>query len=146
MVPRASLALALALLVFLPLTVPAPAEAKAPAAWERKALNIAHGYWQKRRPGSNCKPKQVKIKTVKALSGGAWGMAPIAACRFLKPKGKTTIKLVSHADRYGWRMYCTLVVHEWGHLVGLNHVPGKNKLMSRVVTGNALLKECRGKS
>lgn len=117
------------------------AEAHVSAKWQRKAAQVAYRYWKKQRPKrAICHPAQVKIKQTQGKPNGHWAFAPLDVCA--KSDRKPWIKVWHKAGKYGWTTYCSLIVHEWGHLIGLKHSKKKTDVMHPVVGPKNFVKLC----
>jgi hypothetical protein len=110
-----------------------------------RAKQKAAKYWKpKIKPKNFCEASAVRVKHSKNL-GGVWGLAPLYGCRGYNLYGKTpVIKILKTVKQSGWVWYCSLVIHEYGHVVGRDHSKNpKNIMHSTISTKNLKRRACR---
>ncbi len=128
------LAIITALLVLLPAT------AQANTAEENQDLAVASAYFQ-----APCPDVQIRYTT---FADGRGGQAQLGACQ--------TAPVIELSSAYSWsqEVRCILIVHEYGHLLGMEHSADTASIMypqpASVVPGCRVpahtLNRCKSKS
>ncbi len=95
--------------------------------WQQDSLALASLYWSAR--GRTCVDEYVSMTVVPDLPGNRWGEADIGACEDTAIGYETSILIEDDMAIRGWRMFCVLVLHEWGHLIGRDHSENPKSIM-----------------
>ena len=106
------------ILVALSMWAPAPAAAATMTShWEADATEIASKFWAGR-TGAVCSDVDFVVKN---LGGNVAGEVTIGDCVYDQ---RGTIAIDDVTPLRGWRFFCVVSIHEWGHLLGRTHRPG----------------------
>jgi hypothetical protein len=133
------LAIGVAMALAIVATVSSPASA---ASWADRAETVATDYWAAR--GLSCAPgKVVQVKVKPGL--GSDGITTQGGCLdeegYVDSVDDTTILMSRHSVRVGWVYFCSLVIHEYGHLLGLHHSKNRKSIMYPHVKGKNLARK-----
>jgi len=89
--------------------------------WVSLAESAAKDYWT-HRPGGNwtdaCDPGSVTVFSSAIKKRETYGQAVINGCRSFK---HPFLVVYPAAEDVGWLYFCSIVVHEYGHLLGHKH-------------------------
>jgi hypothetical protein len=121
----ASIVLALATAV--PATLPAAAEARWTNDDARRAIVKSARYWSAHRDRTECRyPVEHRWRRT---SSEVWGYAEYHGC--LLYEGRMSYIVLAHRSRtrLNWVEFCTLVIHEYGHLLGYRHSSNPDSVM-----------------
>jgi len=134
-------ACAAAVLVAILIAGIAPASADAGRSWTKRAEAAAADYWSKR--GRSCDSGTVRVKLVpnRAVPGDA--LTTVGGClawgeEYETMPDESVIRISRHARQVGWLHFCSLVIHEYGHLLGLEHSRKRGNIMFPGVRGKNL--------
>jgi hypothetical protein len=133
------LAIGVAMALAIVATASSPAGA---ASWGDRAEKVATDYWAAR--GLSCAPgKVVQVKVKGGL--GSDGLTTQGGCLdqegYVDSVDDTAILMSRHAVRVGWVYFCSLVIHEYGHQLGLHHSHNRKSIMWPVVKGKNLARK-----
>ncbi len=99
-----------------------------PLGWQEDVKALASIFWAGRGTYT-CNPLLVELTIVDEFPGWKWGQAPIGGCEHTMSGLTTAFEVEKGMAEEGWRAFCVLSLHEWGHLVGRVHGGGWRALM-----------------
>lgn len=119
---------------------PTPAE----ASFASDAQAVAAPYWKKRVAERDfCGRRRVAVVEDADILG--WGVTVQDGCRIARRRGvKAEIHILPVARYLGFLWYCSIVIHEYGHLVGREHSPDPENVMHSPITERNLKRRACG--
>jgi len=108
------------------LLVATTASAYVPAAWVPRAQHIAVDYWHAVPCGGEASVAWAALDP-DTNAASTWSN-PISSYGAPQLNSGCVVDF-NATEAFSWPMFCTVMVHEYGHLLGRRHVPDRNDVM-----------------
>lgn len=105
-----------------------------------RALYVAREYWG--REPAHCREVWVYVLGEARLPWPILGEATIAPKRWRAELCFLSLRQ-SFGDPANWIEACTVTIHEWGHLLGLQHIPDRFNVMYPLYTPTIVPQVCK---
>lgn len=106
-----------------------------------RALYVAREYWG--REPAHCREVRVEVMGEYRLPLPVLGVASIAPKRWRAEMCNLWLR-EEYGDPANWTKACTVTIHEWGHLLGYEHVVDRFNIMYPLYVPTIIPEVCKG--